>query len=85
MQAARNGQVDLVIMDVGLNDMDGREAVRLLRKNGFQALVIMLTGHDLDADTILGLEAGANHYMVKPFRFPVLGAYPAQLRQHQGN
>ena len=60
LQAARSGQVDLLIMDVGLPDMDGREAVKLLRKGGFKAPVIMLTGHDTDSDTILGLEAGAN-------------------------
>ncbi|MBB4009127.1 response regulator transcription factor [Allorhizobium taibaishanense] len=84
VQAARNGQVDLMIMDVGLPDMDGREAVKLLRKSGFKAPVIMLTGHDTDSDTILGLEAGANDYVTKPFRFAVLLArIRAQLRQHE--
>src|SRR3989454_2938361 len=72
VQAARAGQVDLVIMDVGLPDVDGREAVRILRKNGFKAPIIMLTGHDTDSDTILGLESGANDYVAKPFRFAVL-------------
>lgn len=43
-------------MDVGLPDMDGREAVKLLRKGGFKAPIIMLTGHDTDSDTILGLK-----------------------------
>jgi DNA-binding response OmpR family regulator len=58
--------------------------VRLLRKNGFRGPVIMLTGHDSDADTILGLESGANDYTTKPFRFPVLLArIRAQLRQHE--
>ena len=60
VQAAKAGQVDLVIMDVGLPDIDGREAVRILRKNGFKAPIMMLTGHDTDSDTILGLESGAN-------------------------
>ncbi|MHA7971179.1 response regulator transcription factor [Rhizobium terricola] len=84
IQAARSGQVDLMIMDVGLPDMDGREAVKLLRKGGFKAPVIMLTGHDTDSDTILGLEAGANDYVTKPFRFAVLLArMRAQLRQHE--
>lgn len=84
VQAARNGQIDLLIMDVGLPDMDGREAVKLLRKGGFKAPVIMLTGHDTDSDTILGLEAGANDYVTKPFRFAVLLArIRAQLRQHE--
>jgi DNA-binding response OmpR family regulator len=81
---ARNDQVDLLIMDVGLPDMDGREAVKILRKNGFKAPIIMLTGHDTDSDTVLGLEAGANDYVVKPFKFAVLLArIRAHLRQHE--
>ena len=86
MQAAKAGQIDLVIMDVGLPDIDGREAVRILRKNGFKAPIIMLTGRDTDSDTILGLESGANDYVTKPFRFPVLLArIRAQLRQHEAS
>jgi len=86
VQAAKNGTVDLVIMDVGLPDVDGREAVRILRKAGFKAPIIMLTGHDTDSDTILGLEAGANDYVTKPFRFAVLLArIRAQLRQHEAS
>ncbi|WP_159952095.1 response regulator transcription factor [Rhizobium sp. 18065] len=84
MQTAKTSQVDLLIMDVGLPDMDGREAVKLLRKGGFKSPVIMLTGHDTDSDTILGLEAGANDYVTKPFRFAVLLArIRAQLRQFE--
>jgi len=84
ISAARNGVVDLLIMDVGLPDMDGREAVKVLRKGGYKAPIIMLTGHDTDSDTILGLEAGANDYVTKPFRFAVLLArIRAQLRQHE--
>ena len=84
VQRARQEPLDLVIMDVGLPDMDGREAVKILRKGAFKAPVIMLTGHDSDSDTILGLEAGANDYVTKPFRFAVLLArIRAQLRQHE--
>ena len=84
VKKAREGRIDLLIMDVGLPDMDGREAVKLLRKGGFTAPIIMLTGHDTDSDTILGLEAGANDYVTKPFRFAVLLArIRAQLRQHE--
>ena len=84
VQTARGGIVDLLIMDVGLPDMDGREAVKLLRKGGSKAPIIMLTGQDTDSDTILGLEAGANDYVTKPFRFAVLLArIRAQLRQHE--
>jgi DNA-binding response OmpR family regulator len=83
LQKARAGHVDLMILDVGLPDMDGREAVKILRGEGFKAPIIMLTGHDSDADEILGLESGANDYITKPFRFSVLLArVRAALRQH---
>lgn len=86
LQQAKNGHFDLVLMDVGLPDMDGREAVRILRKNGFKSPIIMLTGQDADSDTILGLEAGANDYVTKPFRFAVLLArIRAQLRSHEAS
>ncbi|MEM9148128.1 MAG: response regulator transcription factor [Pseudomonadota bacterium] len=75
---------DLVILDVGLPDMDGREVCKLLRKQGVKCPVIMLTGHSSDSDTILGLDSGANDYIPKPFKFPVLLArIRAQLRQHE--
>lgn len=81
---AKDDSIDLLLMDVGLPDIDGREAVKLLRKNGFKSPVIMLTGHDGDSDTILGLEAGANDYVTKPFKFAVLLArIRAHLRQHE--
>lgn len=84
IEAARNQMIDLIVMDVGLPDMDGREAVKLLRKGGFKSPIVMLTGHDTDSDTILGLEAGANDYITKPFKFAVLLArMRAQLRQHE--
>jgi DNA-binding response OmpR family regulator len=84
VQLVRSSIVDLLIMDVGLPDMDGREAVKMLRKGGFKAPIIMLTAQDTDSDTILGLEAGANDYVTKPFRFAVLLArIRAQLRQHE--
>lgn len=84
ISAVKDDHFDLVILDVGLPDMDGREACKLLRKNGFKSPVLMLTGHDSDSDTILGLESGANDYITKPFRFAVLLArIRAQLRQHE--
>lgn len=84
--AVKADHVDLAVMDVGLPDMDGREAVKLMRKNGFRSPVIMLTGHDSEADTILGLEAGANDYVTKPFRFAVLLArIRAHLRQFEAS
>jgi DNA-binding response OmpR family regulator len=86
VQTAKAGQIDLVIMDAGLPDVDGREAVRILRKNGFKAPIIMLTGHNTDSDTILGLESGANDYVTKPVRFAVLLArIRAHLRDYEAS
>ena len=74
---------DAMILDVGLPDMDGRDCCRLLRRGGFKAPIIMLTGAATDDDQILGLDAGANDYVAKPFRLNVLLArLRAQLRQH---
>lgn len=84
MQKAKEQHYDLVILDVGLPDTDGRELCRVLRKHGVKSPVLMLTGHDSDADTILGLDAGANDYVTKPFKFPVLLArVRAQLRDRK--
>ena len=84
MNRVKEALYDLVILDVGLPDTDGRELCRLMRKQGVKSPILMLTGHDTDADTILGLDAGANDYVTKPFKFPVLLArIRAQLRQHE--
>lgn len=84
IEKAKSEHIDLVLLDVGLPDMDGREGCKILRRGGFKSPIIMLTGQDSDADTILGLESGANDYVTKPFRFAVLLArVRAQLRQHE--
>lgn len=79
----QEAHIDLVLLDVGLPDMDGRQACELMRKNGFKSPVIMLTGADTDADQVLGLNSGANDYVTKPFKFAVLLArLRAHLRSH---
>lgn len=83
LEKVRGAHVDLMLLDVGLPDMDGREAVKIMRREGFKSPIMMLTGQDSDADQILGLESGANDYVTKPFRFSVLLArMRAALRQH---
>ena len=59
--------------------MDGRDACRLMRKHGIAAPIVMLTGQSTDADAILGLDSGANDYVIKPFKFSVL---LARVRAH---
>ncbi len=84
VEKSKAGHHDLLILDVGLPDTDGRELCRRLRKQGVRAPILILTGHDSEADEILGLDAGANDYVTKPFRFPVLLArIRALLRQHE--
>jgi DNA-binding response OmpR family regulator len=79
LELARADYFDVILLDVGLPDMDGREVCRLMRLNGVTSPIIMLTGADNDADTILGLDSGANDYITKPFR---LGVLLARLRAH---
>jgi DNA-binding response OmpR family regulator len=84
LEIAKGSNHDLLILDVGLPDMDGREVCRLMRRAGVNAPIIMLTDADTAADTILGLDAGANDYVTKPFKLGVLLArIRAQLRQHE--
>jgi DNA-binding response OmpR family regulator len=84
VRMGREIRADLILLDVDLPDMDGREACRLLRKDGVSTPVIMLTAQAADADAILGLDAGANDYVTKPFRFAVLLArIRAHLRSHE--
>ncbi len=84
LEIFKSKSFDLVLLDVGLPDMDGRELCKLLRRNGVKAPIIMLTGADSESDTILGLDSGANDYVTKPFRLGVLLArIRAQLRQHE--
>ena len=81
---ARTVKPDLIVLDVNLPDLDGREVCRRLKAAGINAPVIMLTAAASDADTIEGLDAGANAYVTKPFRFSVLLAHiRAQLRSHE--
>ena len=84
VRMGREVRADLILLDVDLPDMDGREACKIIRRNGYKGPVIMLTGQASDSDTILGLDSGANDYVTKPFRFAVLLArIRAHLRSHE--
>ena len=75
---------DLILLDIGLPDMDGRDLCRLIRREGVRAPIIMLTAVNTDADTILSLDSGANDFVTKPFQMNVLLArLRAQLRQFE--
>lgn len=69
---ATTGGFDLMILDIGLPDMDGFAVLRRLRADRNSIPVIVLTARDSVADTVSGLEGGADDYMPKPFRFEEL-------------
>ena len=79
LESAKNVHYDIVLLDVGLPDMDGRDVCRLMRRNGVKSLIILLAGQDSDSDTILSLDVGANDYITKPFKIAIL---LARMRTH---
>jgi len=79
MEMAAAERFDAILLDVGLPDMDGRELCRIMRRAGVRIPILMLTGADSEADTVLGLDSGADDYVTKPFRLSVL---LARLRAH---
>ena len=83
-KSSRKAHHDLILLDVHLPDMDGREVCKLIRRAGILTPVIMLTGANSEVDTIFGLDSGANDYVTKPFKLGVLLArIRSQLRQHE--
>lgn len=81
--AVKGKVFDVILLDIGLPDMDGREVCQRMRDAGVRSPIIMLTAADSEDDTITGLDAGANDYVTKPFRMAVLLArVRAHLRQH---
>ena len=84
VEAATASRPDLILMDLDLPDINGREASRRLRAAGVMSPIVMLTAAAGDDDTIRGLEAGAGDYVTKPFKFSLLLArIRAQLRAHE--
>ncbi|MDP3952382.1 response regulator transcription factor [Microbacterium sp.] len=69
---ARGGLFDLVLLDIGLQGMDGFSVLSHLRGEGMSTPVIILTARDSVIDTVRGLESGANDYVTKPFQFAEL-------------
>ena len=69
---AATGKFDLMVLDIGLPELDGFEVLRRLRSEGHRIPVIVLTARSSVRDTVAGLEGGADDYMAKPFRFEEL-------------
>ncbi|UZN02288.1 response regulator transcription factor [Cellulomonas sp. S1-8] len=72
LERVETGGVDLLVLDLGLGDMDGFDVLRFLRAEGYELPVIVLTARSSVTDTVTGLESGADDYMAKPFRFEEL-------------
>ena len=84
LSRALEANFDIIILDVDLPDANGLKLCGQMREKGVGCPIMMLTGHDSDSYTVAGLDAGANDYISKPFKFPVLLArIRAQLRQHE--
>jgi DNA-binding response OmpR family regulator len=72
LDTALSSEFDVVVLDVMLPDLDGFAVVRQMRQRGNRTPVLMLTARDANADVVLGLNAGADDYLTKPFSFDVL-------------
>jgi DNA-binding response OmpR family regulator len=72
LMKAQSHALDLIILDVGLPDGDGRDLCVVLRKRGLKIPIVFLTGLDSEADAAKAIEVGGNDYITKPFKWAVL-------------
>jgi len=85
LERAQQGDIDLIVLDVGLPTMDGFEVLRLLRAAGERMPVIMLTARGSARDAVEGLDAGASDYVPKPFSVAeLLARVRSRLRERTG-
>ena len=59
---------DIIVLDLGLPDIDGLDVARQVRAQGLTTPILMLTARSEDTDLVVGLDAGADDYVTKPFR-----------------
>lgn len=81
--AATNDVYDVLLLDLGLPGKDGLEVLRTLRHRGNRMPVLILTARDAVADRVMGLDAGADDYLVKPFDLDELAARVRALMRRQ--
>src|SRR3954466_8431568 len=72
LEWALGGGVDLIVLDLGLPELDGLEVARRVRAEGHGAPILLLTRRADEVDTVVGLDAGADDYVTKPFRLAEL-------------
>jgi len=86
LDAARTGAADMLVLDLGLPGMDGLDVCRALRAGGHTLPVLILTARNDEVDTVVGLDAGADDYVTKPFRLAeLLARVRVQLRRQSGS
>ena len=83
LNVAREYYPDLVILDIMMPGMDGLEVLHRLRAADERLPILMLTGKDAPSDQVVGLESGADDYMIKPFSLDVLLAHVHSLLRRQ--
>ena len=84
VKRARSGSFDVILLDVMLPGKDGFEVCRELRRGGITTPILMLTARAQEAEKVLGLEAGADDYVTKPFGIRELRARIAALLRRSG-
>jgi len=85
-KALSHANPDLILLDIQMPDGNGIDICQRLRRNGFAKPIVMLTAKGAEGDIVLGLEAGANDYIIKPLRFSELIALiQTQLRQFRAS
>tara|TARA_R100001377_G_scaffold83101_1_gene64162 strand:- start:637 stop:1308 length:672 start_codon:yes stop_codon:yes gene_type:complete len=85
LSAIKTSQPDIVVLDLGLPDTDGLEVLKSARKSGFSNPVLILTARDATSDKVLGLDAGADDYLAKPFEIDELLARLRALERRLSN
>lgn len=84
IERVRTGTVDLVLLDLGLPDMDGLDVCRQIREEGYGGGIIILTARDGELDRVVGLDVGADDYLAKPFGLAELLARTRALFRRSG-
>ncbi|QVQ51151.1 response regulator transcription factor [Spiractinospora alimapuensis] len=84
LEHAQTGDADLIVLDIGLPEMDGLEICRRIRAEGHGTPVLILTARADEVDTVVGLDAGADDYVTKPFRLAELLARVRALLRRGG-
>jgi DNA-binding response OmpR family regulator len=85
LELAAGARADLVLLDLGLPDLDGVEVCRRIRRGDPQVPIVILTARHSEVDVVLGLDAGGDDYVTKPFRLAeLLARVRAHLRRASG-